>query len=161
MDMNAPTLEMEWASSPAAIEAVRELFSEYARSLGFSLCFQDFDKELAELPGVYAPPSGRLLLAMMDGMPAGCAALHALDPDICEMKRLYLRPPWRGSGLGRRLVETIIAEARGIGYGRMRLDTVTGTMDTAISLYRHLGFTEIAPYRSNPIAGALYLELKL
>ena len=149
------------ATTPPQIEQVRALFLEYAQSLGFSLCFQSFDKELAELPGEYAPPEGRLLLAMAGGRPMGCVALRKLEDGICEMKRLYLRPGSRGSGAGRALAEKVIAEARTIGYRRMRLDTVAGTMDAAISLYRRLGFREIAPYRSNPIPGALYMELDL
>ncbi len=100
------------AATPAQIAQVRELFLEYAQSLGFSLCFQNFDQELAELPGDYAPPGGRLLLAEFEGELAGCVALHKFDDDICEMKRLYLRPKFRGKGLGRVLTEAIIAEAR-------------------------------------------------
>lgn len=161
MTIKTGTLALTGASSPVAIKAVRELFLEYAQALGFSLCFQGFDKELAELPGMYAPPAGRLLLATVNGAAAGCAGLHALEGDICEMKRLYVRPSWRGAGLGRKLAETMIAEARAIGYRRMRLDTLAGKMDRAISLYRQLGFAEIPPYRSNPIDGALYMELKL
>ena len=149
------------ATTPPQIEQVRALFLEYAESLGFSLCFQSFDKELAELPGDYAPPDGRLLLAMCGGRAAGCVALHKIGDGICEMKRLYLRPELRGSGAGRALAERIIADARSIGYCRMRLDTVAGRMDAAISLYRRLGFREIAPYRPNPVPGALYMELSL
>jgi putative acetyltransferase len=149
------------AVTPAQIAQARELFLEYARSLGFSLCFQDFDQELAGLPGDYAPPGGRLLLAEFDNQLAGCVALHKFDGDICEMKRLYLRPKFRGKGLGRILAETIIAEARQIGYLRMRLDTVGPVMKDAVAMYRKLGFREIAPYRTNPMAGTLYLELKL
>jgi ribosomal protein S18 acetylase RimI-like enzyme len=149
------------AESPAQIAQARELFLEYAQSLGFSLCFQNFDKELAELPGDYAPPEGRLLLAECEGQLAACVALHKLEPGACEMKRLYLRPQFRGQGLGRALAERIIAEARQIGYQRMRLDTVEPVMKDAVVLYRRLGFTEIAPYCPNPIAGALYMELKL
>jgi len=136
------------------------LFLEYAQSLGFSLCFQGFDKELAELPGDYAPPNGRLLLAEYEGQMAGCVALHKLEDAICEMKRLYIRPQFRGLKIGRALAESIIAEARGIGYRRMRLDTVAPLMANAVSLYRQLGFQEIAPYRTNPIEGALYMELQ-
>ena len=149
------------AESPSQIAQGRELFLEYAQSLGFSLCFQNFDKELAELPGDYAPPEGRLLLAEFEGQLAACVALHKLDPAICEMKRLYLRPQFRGKGLGRALAGRIIAEAREIGYQRMRLDTVEPVMKDAVAMYRKLGFKQIAPYRPNPIAGAMYMELEL
>ena len=149
------------AESPAQIAAVRELFNEYANSLGFSLCFQSFEKELAQLPGIYAPPSGRLLLAEQRGQTAGCIALHALEPSICEMKRLYVRPQFRGANLGRTLVETLIGEARSTGYRRMRLDTVPSVMGKAVELYRQMGFCEIKPYVFNPIAGAIYMELEL
>jgi putative acetyltransferase len=149
------------AESPAQIAQVRELFLEYADSLGFSLCFQSFDKELAGLPGEYSPPAGRLLIAKQEGQLAGCVALHALRENACEMKRLYLRPQFRGKGLGRLLADTIISEARSIGYTAIRLDTVEPVMKSAVAMYRLLGFREIAPYCSNPIAGALYMELKL
>jgi GNAT superfamily N-acetyltransferase len=149
------------AQSAVQIAQVRELFSEYAKSLGFSLCFQSFDQELASLPGDYAPPGGRLLLAEYDGHLAGCAALHKLDAEVCEMKRLYLRPEFRGKGLGRALAEKILSEARAIGYKRLRLDTVEPVMKDAVVMYRKIGFKEIAPYRENPIAGALYMELDL
>lgn len=149
------------AESAAQIAIVRELFLEYAQSLGFSLCFQSFDRELAELPGDYAPPQGRLLLAEWDGEAAGCVALHPLDSQTCEMKRLYLRPPYRGKGLGRTLVQRVIDAARAIGYLRMRLDTVEPLMKDAVALYRRFGFRDIPPYRENPIPGAMYLELEL
>jgi len=149
------------AESPTQIAQARELFLEYAHSLGFSLCFQNFDKELAGLPGDYAPPEGRLLLVECEGQLAGCVALHSLEPGICEMKRLYLRPQFRRKGLGRALADRIIAEARRIGYQRMRLDTVEPIMKDAVAMYRKLGFREIAPYRANPIAGAMYMELEL
>jgi len=149
------------AESHAQIAQTRELFLEYAESLGFSLCFQNFDQELAGLPGDYASPHGRLLLAEYEGQLAGCVALHKLEPEICEMKRLYLRAKFRDKGLGRALAETIIAEARAIGYRRMRLDTVEPVMKDAVAMYRRLGFKEIPPYRANPIAGALYMELEL
>jgi len=116
---------------------------------------------LANLPGDYAPPEGRLLLAEVVGHTAGCVALHKLEDGICEMKRLYLRPQFRGKGLGRALADRIIAEARQIGYERMRLDTVEPVMKDAVGMYRKIGFREIAPYCSNPIAGALYMELLL
>jgi putative acetyltransferase len=149
------------AESPQQVARARELFLEYAQSLGFSLCFQNFDRELAGLPGDYAPPGGRLLLAEWEGQLAGCVALHALDPGICEMKRLYLRSQFRGKGLGRLLADHVIAEARQIGYETMRLDTIEPVMKDAVAMYRRLGFKEIAPYRANPIAGALYMELRL
>jgi GNAT superfamily N-acetyltransferase len=149
------------AASVSQIAHARELFLEYAQSLGFSLCFQNFDQELAGLPGDYAPPEGCLLLAEYKIQLAGCVALHKLEPDVCEMKRLYLRPQFRNQGLGRVLAERIIAEARQIGYHRMRLDTVEPVMKDAVAMYRKLGFKEIASYRANPIAGAMYMELHL
>jgi ribosomal protein S18 acetylase RimI-like enzyme len=149
------------AETPAQIAQTRELFLEYAQSLGFSLCFQNFDKELAELPGDYAPPGGRLLLAVYESQVAGCVALHKLEDSICEMKRLYLRAQFRGKGVGRILADRIIQEARNLGYQRMRLDTVEPVMKDAVAMYRRLGFHEIAPYRSNPIPGAMYMELQL
>jgi putative acetyltransferase len=149
------------AESPAQIAQARELFLEYAKSLGFSLCFQNFDKELANLPGDYSPPDGRLPLVEYDGHLAGCVALHKLEESICEMKRLYLRPAFRGKGLGRAIADRIIEEARQMGYQRMRLDTVEPVMKDAVAMYRRIGFREIAPYCTNPIAGALYMELAL
>jgi putative acetyltransferase len=151
------------AESTAHIAQARELFKEYAESLGFDLCFQSFEKELAELPGDYAPPSGRLLLAFYDDTLAGCVALHALESSqsICEMKRLYVRPNFRGHRIGQQLIDAVIAAARELGYSHMRLDTVAGTMDKAIALYRSYGFKEIPSYRPNPIEGVLYMELDL
>ena len=154
-------LSLVQAETPEQITQARELFLEYAQSLGFSLCFQNFDKELADLPGDYAPPAGRLLLAEYEAQIAGCVALHKLADDICEMKRLYLRPQFRGKGFGRALADRIIAEARAIGYQRMRLDTVEPVMKDAVAMYRQIGFREIAPYCNNPIPGALYMELEL
>jgi putative acetyltransferase len=154
-------LSFAQAESPTQLAEARELFLEYAQSLGFSLCFQNFEKELAGLPGDYAPPEGRLLLADYQGQLAGCVALHMLQLDVCEMKRLYLRPQFRGKGLGRALADRIIAEARQIGYRRMRLDTVEPVMPDAVAMYRKIGFKEVEPYCSNPIAGALYMELQL
>jgi putative acetyltransferase len=154
-------LSIRQAESPVQMGQARELFLEYAKSLGFSLCFQNFDKELAELPGDYAPPSGRLLLAEFEHELAGCVAMHKFEAGSCEMKRLYLRPKFRGKGLGRVLAETIIAEARKQRYKSMRLDTVEPVMKDAVVMYRRLGFREIAPYRANPMPGTLYMELVL
>lgn len=148
------------AELPQDIAVCRDLFLEYARSLDFDLCFQNFDAELANLPGDYAPPSGRLLLALSDGRPAGCVALRRLGGGICEMKRLWVRPQFRGSGLGRQLAEAIILEGKSLGYQTMRLDTVP-SMAQAIGLYRALGFGEIAFYTTNPIPGAIFMELDL
>ena len=149
------------AESLAQVAQARELFQEYAQSLGVNLCFQNFEQELAGLPGHYASPDGRLLLAEYDGQLAGCVALHKWDNGICEMKRLYLRPSFRGKGLGRAIAEKIITDARSIGYQRMRLDTIEPLMKDAVEMYRKLGFREIPPYRPNPIAGAMYMELQL
>jgi putative acetyltransferase len=156
-----PGLTIAPARTPAQIAQVRELFREYASSLGFSLCFQNFDQELAELPGDYELPDGRLLLALYEGELAGCVALHKLETGICEMKRLYLRPKFRAKGLGRVLADNIISEARRIGYRRMRLDTVEPVMKDAVGMYRRLGFKEITAYRANPMPGTLYMELEL
>jgi len=137
------------------------LFEEYAAGLGISLCFQNFDRELANLPGDYAPPDGRLLLAKEGDQLAGCIAMRKLEPGVCEMKRLFLRPSYRGRGLGRILVESIIDEARRLGYTHMRLDTLPGRMDQAIGLYQSIGFVEIEPYYENPVEGAKFMQLQL
>src|SRR6266853_4749168 len=152
-------IELIQSTLPEHIEQARSLFLEYGGSLGFSLCFQSFDEELKSLPGTYVPPSGRLLLARYTGHAAGCVALRKLEAGICEMKRLYVRPAERGMSLGRMLVDRIIAEARAIGYERMRLDTVASAMTDAIALYRRMGFEEIAPYSVIPIEDAIWLEL--
>lgn len=146
--------------SPSDLAEIRKLFEEYAESLGFDLSFQDFDTELEKLPGDYAKPSGRLLLAVTDGHAAGCVALRSLSEDVCEMKRLYVRSQFRGREIGRQLAEAIINEARKAGYRAMRLDTIA-SMDAARSLYRSFGFVEIEAYRYNPIEGAVYMELIL
>lgn len=154
-------IELVQAILPRQVEQAKELFLEYANSLGFSLCFQNFDEEVKALPGAYSSPDGRLLLAQLAGQPVGCVALHKLEGNICEMKRLYVRPGYRGKRLGKLLVDGVIAEARAVGYQRMRLDTIASSMKDAIELYRRTGFREIPPYRSNPIEGALYMELLL
>ena len=155
------------ATPPAAqLECVRSLFCQYAASLGFDLGFQGFVEELADLPGDYAPPRGRLLLACADAgdgeepTAAGCVALRPLEGQTCEMKRMYIPAGFRGRGLGRLLAERLITEARQAGYLRMRLDTIE-FMKEALGLYRSLGFREIPPYRYNPIPGAVYLEKDL
>jgi ribosomal protein S18 acetylase RimI-like enzyme len=139
------------------LEEARSMFLEYAQQMGFSLCFQGFDEELATLPGKYAPPRGALLLERGKG----CVGVRPLEAGTAEMKRLFVRPGARGTGLGRTLAHAAIAQARERGYTRMVLDTVAGKMDAAVGLYRALGFREIPPYYENPIPGAIYLELAL
>jgi GNAT superfamily N-acetyltransferase len=141
------------------MDAAREIFREYAAWVGSEICFQSFERELAELPGRYAPPEGRLLLAFIDGRMAGCVALRQLESDVCEMKRLYVRPDFRGTGLGRKLAERLIEEARGAKYKRLRLDTLA-RMERALEMYRALGFHEIPRYGDNP-DGAICFELQL
>jgi putative acetyltransferase len=153
-------IKLVQAHTPDSVPEVRTLFKEYEASLGIDLCFQNFAAELAELPGDYAPPYGRLLLARLDRQTAGCVALRKIDDEICEMKRLYVRSEFRGKGVGRALVDAILNEARKIGYRRMRLDTLP-SMKEAIALYQSLRFRAIAPYRLNPVEGALFLELDL
>ena len=148
------------AETDAHIEGARELFLEYASALGVDLSYQGFDDELAELPGAYAPPRGRLLLALDGDEAAACVALRSLGEGTCEMKRLYVRPSHRGTRLGRRLAEAIIREARGIGYERMRLDTLP-TMPEATALYESLGFQDVEAYYESPIPGTRFLERAL
>ena len=154
------SLEIKYPESLDEIGEARMLFEEYATSLNFSLCFQGFDQELANLPGEYAKPEGRLLLARHDGKLAGCIALRKIDDGVCEMKRLFVRSEFRGRGIGRALAEKVIADARTIGYSSMRLDTLA-SMREAITLYRSLGFTPIEAYRFNPLPHTVFMELTL
>jgi GNAT superfamily N-acetyltransferase len=149
------------AATPDDIEVARALFKEYEQSLGISLCFQNFDQEVANLPGDYSPPSGRLLLARVEDQVVGCIALRKLNDNVCEMKRLYLRPVARGKGSGAKMIDAVLTEAKQIGYSKMRLDTMPGRMDQAIKLYRTVGFHEIPPYYDNPTGRTLYMELDL
>ena len=146
------------------MEPVRQIFREYAQGLGVDLCFQDFDNELDTLPGEYAPPRGALLLATVDGEPAGCCALRPMDhsdyPNAAEMKRLYVRRAYRGLGLGREMAEAALDAARKCGYSNVLLDTLDD-MEAARALYEDLGFEEIPPYYHNPIPGAHYLRADL
>ena len=147
--------------SAEEVKQARRLFEEYAAWLGFSLCFQNFDKELAELPGDYAPPNGCLFLAMENDQVAGCVGLRKIGEGTGEMKRLYVRPAFRGKGLGRTLTDRIIDAARDMGYLRLRLDTLPGKMDQAIAIYRSLGFKDIERYYNNPYEAAAFMELIL
>jgi ribosomal protein S18 acetylase RimI-like enzyme len=142
------------------LKIIRKLFEEYAESLGFDLSFQNFDEELAKLPGEYAPPTGCLLLAMNLDEAAGCVALRRIDEGVCEMKRLYVRQQFRGKGIGRLLAQKVIERAKKNGYKQMRLDTAP-TMNAARGLYKSLEFKEIGAYRYNPLEGAVFMELAL
>ena len=148
------------AEAGETLEIIRKLFEEYAESLGFDLSFQNFDEELANLPGEYALPTGCLLLAIYQNEAAGCIALRRIDKTICEMKRLFVRPQFRRKGIGRALAEAVIERAKTAGYKQMRLDTAR-TMDAARNLYESLGFEEIEAYRYNPLKGAVFMELSL
>ncbi len=153
-------IQIVHASSQEQMSIVRELFIEYAQSLNVSLCFENLDKEVSELPGVYAPPHGGILLAEDGAKIAGCVALKKVDNRVCEMKRLYVRVEFRGKGLGKKLAMSIGDEARKMGYERMRLDTLP-SMKEAIALYHSLGFVEIPPYRDLPVSGALFMQVAL
>jgi len=153
-------LEITRAESKENLAEVHGLLLEYEKWLGIDLCFQNFDQELANLPGDYAPPEGRLLLAWEGSKIAGCVALRKITPEVCEMKRLFVRPEFRGKGLGRKLAVAVIEEAIKIGYKNMRLDTLP-VMKEAIGLYQSLGFKETEAYRCNPVNGAMYMELNL
>jgi ribosomal protein S18 acetylase RimI-like enzyme len=154
------TVSVEQVVGGQPLVEVRTLFEEYAASLDVDLCFQGFADELAGLPGDYSPPSGCLLLARVGGDPAGCVAMRPLQSGVCEMKRLYVRPGFRGANVGRQLAEAVVNAARTAGYASMRLDTLA-TMASARTLYRSLGFQPIAPYRHNPVPGTAFLELAL
>jgi len=154
-------MDLIQAESPTHVETARQLFRGYAAGLGINLCFQNFQQELDELPGAYAPPTGRLLLAMTNGEAFGCVALRKIDADTCEMKRLFVRPEFRGTGLGLKLAEAIISAGRELGYRRMRLDTLPEKMERAVRMYRSLGFKEIEPYYENPVEVVTYMELQL
>ena len=153
--------ELAEARAPEDLAQVRRLFRAYADWLEVDLCFQGFERELAELPGCYAPPAGRLLIARVGGEVVGCVGLRPLGPGVCEMKRLWVEPGFGGRGIGRALAEQIVAAAQAIGYARMRLDTIPDRMPAAQHLYASLGFREIPPYYDNPLAGVVMLELEL
>ena len=148
------------ATSPADMPPVRELFREYEQFLQVDLCFQQFEAELADLPGKYAPPQGSLLVALEDGQPVGCVAMRPLADGVCEMKRLFVRPAFLGLGIGKELARLVIAKAKTAGYVRMCLDTLEW-LKPALALYRRLGFVERSAYYDNPLAGVVYLELEL
>jgi ribosomal protein S18 acetylase RimI-like enzyme len=147
-------------TSAEKMEPVRLLFREYAGTLSFNLCFQNFERELAELPGQYAPPCGCIILATVENEPAGCVALKKLDDRVSEMKRLYVRDQYRGTGLGRSLAVQILSEAKRLGYHTIRLDTIPSQMGNAVALYRSLGFREVPAYCFNPVPGAMFMELQ-
>ena len=157
-------LEVATPRAPGELDAVRGILREYAAGLGVDLCFQGFEAELAELPGPYAEPRGVLLTALSNKALAGCCAVRPLDtvdyPNACEMKRLYVRPQFRGLGIGRLLAEAVLDSARQAGYACVLLDTLSD-METARALYQDLGFEEIPPYYHNPIPGSHYLRARL
>lgn len=161
---DVPVLEVVQVQPPGRVDIARALISEYVQSLGVALDFQQIERELAGLPGDYAAPSGLLVLAWVDGEPAGCGALRAMPdvdhPDACEMKRLYVKPAHRGTGLGRQLVRRLMDHARAVGYSTLLLDTLDD-MEAARGLYLSLGFEEVPPYYYNPLPGAHYLKADL
>ena len=162
--MTLPEIRIETADTPEALAATREIFREYAGTLGVDLCFQGFEQELAGLPGDYAAPAGSLRLAFVDGALAGCGAIRPLPdvdyPDACELKRLYVRRAFRRFGLGRLLAQRLIDDAAQTGYSTLLLDTLDD-MEAARELYASLGFEEVPPYYFNPVPGAHYLKLDL
>ena len=162
--MPRPTIQLITPGSPDQLAATRQIFLEYAKQLGVDLCFQNFEAELAGLPGEYGQPGGALLLALVDGEIAGCCGLRALDsvdyPNAAEMKRLYVRKAFRRFGLGRQLAEAVLDAARMAGYHSVLLDTLND-MESARALYAELGFVDIPPYYHNPISGAHYLKVDL
>jgi len=160
MNPIANNIQFKRITGQEMLEEVKDLFLEYAQSLNVDLCFQNFEEELNSLPGKYGPPDGVLILALIDDKAAGCVALRKISEDICEMKRLYVRDSYRGFGIGRKLVNTIIENAIKLNYKYMRLDTLP-TMKEAQSLYISMGFYDIEPYVYNPIEGARYMELRL
>ncbi len=153
-------VEIVQANTNKLIAEAKELFQEYAASLGFDLCFQNFDMELDSFPAQYSPPTGGLFLALSVIQPIGCVGIRFLEKGICEMKRLYVKPTFRGNNAGTKLSKAAINAGKTLGYERMRLDTLS-SMEIANRLYKSLGFVEIEPYRNNPIEGAIYLELNL
>ncbi len=154
-------IEIAQAETPEQIEEIRKLFREYENWLDIDLCFQDFEKELASLPGKYAKPDGRLFLIYKKNLSAGCIALRKIDAETCEMKRLYVREQFRGLSLGKMLIEKLFKEAQVIGYEKMRLDTLPDKMPSAVKLYKSYGFCEIPPYYDNPHRQTLFMELDL
>jgi ribosomal protein S18 acetylase RimI-like enzyme len=154
-------IEIIQAETHEQIEEIRKLFREYENWLGIDLCFQDFEKELANLPGKYAKPDGRLFLIYQENQSAGCIALRKIDARTCEMKRLYARDRFRGLGFGKMLIEKLFEEAQVIGYEKMRLDTLPDKMPSAVKLYKSYGFCEIPPYYDNPHRETLFMELDL
>lgn len=152
--------ELRHLSECEDMPLVRSLFEEYAASLGFDLCFQGFDEELASLPGSYAPPAGTIIVAFDDGAAAGCVAVRPFEPGVCEMKRLYVKPSRRGRGIGRALAQEAISFAAAAGYELMRLDTLA-SMEAANALYRSLGFVSCRRYRKNPCDHPVFMEFRL